>query len=289
MLKVKNFISMVLIVREYYHVLKTHNINSPEQLSVFGSLQVFELSDCESVTDVSALAHILILLYANVRISLILIDEVKICGIFKIFQVTIAGKVKKVQLAGLSSLSQLSLLGYVQELNIEMAESLIRLDNVPFAQSISLEGSFSLEEISPSLEVKKLIMDECVSIKSIQSLQFLETLTISTTDELRSFEDLPSLTTLQFDNCDGIERMANLPLCKNYKVYLGIEDIEDLEVVNCPGYIKPSVTDEQRAILRIMRMNDDLFDEDEESNSAEEDNSADEENSIEEDDLSLYW
>ncbi len=239
---------------------------NPMEWSMFSSIQVFELFECGSITDVSALAHISDLTLGRcqnitnidalthnnsltidccVNIETISLsdhprDEVKIRGVFNLLELTIAGTVRKVQLDSLPSLSQISLLDYVIELNIEEADSLISLDNVPYVQSISLVRCVSLEEISPLLQVKSLEMDECVSVKSIKSLQFLENLKVYTTEDLRSIEDLPLLTSLKFRNCDGIEKIANLPVCTNYEVFLSVDEFEEFEVVNCPGYVKPT-------------------------------------------------
>eukprot|EP01040_Poterioochromonas_malhamensis_P010485 gene10485-11409_t len=214
---------------------------NPVEWSVFSSLQVFELFECGSITDVSALAHIPDLTLGQCQNITNIDDEVKIRGVFNLLELTIAGKVRKVQLDSLPSLSQISLLDYVNELNIEEADSLISLDNVRYVQSISLIRCVSLEEISPLLQVKSLEMNECISVKSIKSLQFLENLKVYTTEDLRSIEDLPLLTSLKFRNCDGIEKIANLPVCTNYEVYLSVDEFEEFEVVNCPGYVNSTL------------------------------------------------
>eukprot|EP01040_Poterioochromonas_malhamensis_P009355 gene9355-10158_t len=212
----------------------------PDDLSVFSSLQVFELTHCSTITDVSALAHIpnltlhqcwnitnIDVLTHNNRLNINLCvniekislsdhprDEVKIGRLFKLLEVV--GKVKKVLLYDIPILSQISLPNDVKELNILEAESLISLDNVPHTQFISLESCENFTEISPSLQVKMLEMKECGSIKSIKSLQFLEKLKLTSLENLRNIEDLPSLITLQVDNCDSLRKVTNLPLCKKY-------------------------------------------------------------------------
>ncbi len=242
--------------------LRSCSVN-PVQWSIFSSLQVFELTECESITDkdVSALAHIrdltlkkcsnitnIDVLTHNDKLSICdcpgiktisLSDhpreEVNIARSSKLVGLTIAGKVGKVNLNFLSRLFDISLLDCVNKLTIVEADSLVRLTNLKYVQSLSLLTCNQLVELSTLLQVKSLEINECQSLLSIRSLQYLDRLTICSAGELQSIEDLPLLRSLEIDDCENLTKLTNLPFCKDYEfnVFFG-----KLEVVNCPGYVE---------------------------------------------------
>ena len=229
--------------------------------SIFGSLQIFALTDCTTITDVSPLAHIreltlmtcpnitnIDVLTHNDKLSICdcpgiktisLSDhpreEVNIARSSKLVGLTIAGKVGKVNLNFLSRLFDISLLDCVNKLTIVEADSLIRLTNLKYVQSISLLTCNQLVELSTLLQVKSLEINECQSLLSIRSLQYLDRLTICSAEELQSIEDLPLLRSLEIDDCQNLAKLTNLPFCKDYEfnVFFG-----KLEVLNCPGYVE---------------------------------------------------
>ncbi len=122
----------------------------------------------------------------------------------------------------------------VNQLIIENAEILVGL-NIFRVHSLALTKCVHLEEIPPSLEIKALEIQKCKSITSIRSLQYLESLEVSSAKKLESIEDLPLLRLLKINNCENLrkKKLINLPLCKNWSLSSG-----ELQVVNCPGYIK---------------------------------------------------
>ncbi len=238
---------------------------NPADWSIFSSLQVFELVDCKSLTDVSSLAHIRDLTLYNCsnvtnidslthndnlsifhcggisNISLSDYPRNKVCigCTCGLIGMTIAGKVKNLQLDFLPYLSQISLLDEVNKLVIKRTEDLVSLNYLP-VHSLSLILCTNIEEISSSLPVKSLEIKECDSITSIRSLQYLESLVVDSANDLESIEDLPLLRSLDIDYCENLTRLINLPLCTYYNRHFFFDE---LEVVNCPGYVKPNLID----------------------------------------------
>eukprot|EP01040_Poterioochromonas_malhamensis_P008747 gene8747-9469_t len=238
--------------------------------SIFGSLQIFALTDCTTITDVSPLAHIreltlmtcpnitnIDVLTHNDKLSIhhcknitkiSLSDhprrEVLLSACSNLQEITIAGKVGKIQLYICGNLLQISLLEKVNSLSIEEADSLINLSNVQYVQSIELLLCEHLLEISPLSQIKSLEINECFSVKTIKSLQYLESLIISCAGELRTIEDLPLLKELEIGHCYHLEKLMNLPLCQKYELNLSNDQLHRLEVVNCPGYVRREVEED---------------------------------------------
>eukprot|EP01040_Poterioochromonas_malhamensis_P008580 gene8580-9284_t len=238
---------------------------NPADWSIFSSLQVFELDNCKSITDVSSLAHIPDLTLtscpnitnidslthndnlsisdcgsiSNISLSDYPRNKVCIGCTCGLIGMTIAGKVKNLQLDFLPYLSQISLLDEVNKLVIKRTEDLVSLNYLP-VHSLSLILCTNLEEISSSLPVKSLEIHECHSITSIRSMKYLESLEVVLVSELESIEDLPLLRSLEINDCENLARLINLPLCTNYNMHLFYGE---LEVVNCPGYVKPNLLD----------------------------------------------
>eukprot|EP01040_Poterioochromonas_malhamensis_P017405 gene17405-19990_t len=238
---------------------------NPTDWSIFSSLQVFELGDCKSITDVSSLAHIPDLtlhtcpnitnidsLTHNDNLSILVCEGIsnislsdyprnKVCigRISSLIGMTIAGKVKNLQLKYLPSLLEISLLDEVNTLVIEAVDELVSLNYLP-VHSLSLRRCANLEEIPSSLPVKSLEIKTCDSITSIRSLKYLESLEVYSARELESIEDLPLLRSLEIDNCENLARLTNLPLCTYCNMHLFYDELEE---VDCPGYVKRDLND----------------------------------------------
>ncbi len=121
----------------------------------------------------------------------------------------------------------------MNELTIKDSEVFLNSKNMQFVQSLTFVTCNQLIELSPSLQIKSFEINNCDSLTSIRSLQFLDSLTIVSASELQSIEDLPLLTKLKINKCEKLTKLINLPICKDYSL-----SINQLEVINCPGYLK---------------------------------------------------
>ncbi len=212
-------------------------------VSAFARIPDLTLSQCPKNTNIDVLTHNkkLTINYCEgiekISLSDHPRDEVWIKNSSTSLDLTIGGKVRKLKLFYLRLL-KFTLHDDVNQL-ILADDDLLSINYLP-VHSLSLIRCVNLEEIPSSLPVKSLEINGCCSLTSIRSLQYLESLEVYSANELESIEDLPLLRSLEIDDCENLARLINLPLCESCNMHLFYGE---LQVVNCPGYIKRDLND----------------------------------------------